>query len=44
MDISIHTQYIPPENLNSIQYIKDIQEWINEKKMKLNENKTKQKS
>ena len=40
-DISVHNQYIPPENLKSNQYIQDIQKWTSERKMKLNEKKTK---
>ena len=34
-------QFIPPENLNTTQYIGDIKKWTYEKKMKLNEKKTK---
>ena len=35
-DIPVDYQFIPPENLNTTQYIEDIKKWTYEKKMKLN--------
>ena len=39
--IPVHNQFIPSENLLSEQYLKEISNWTNAKKMKLNERKTK---
>ena len=40
-DIPVHNQFIPPEHLKSQIYLKQIQEWTDNQKMVLNENKTK---
>ena len=40
-DIQIHNQYIPPENLQSQDWLNRIDEWTMKKKMLINEKKTK---
>ena len=40
-DISVHNQFIPPQNLKSQQWLQDIDAWTTNQKMKLNQNKTK---
>ena len=41
-DIPTHNQYIPKENLNTNNYLKDIESWTDRQKMILNQKKTKQ--
>ena len=40
-DIPVHNQFIPAEHLKSQEYIRKIREWTANKKMVLNEKKTK---
>ena len=40
-DLQIHNQYIPPENLQSQDWLNKIDEWTMKKKMLINEKKTK---
>ena len=40
-DIGIGHKYLPPENVQSQNYIKKIEAWTNEKQMKLNDSKSK---
>ena len=40
-DIPAHNGYIPPENLKTQQYLNEISQWTQEKKMKLNVQKSK---
>ena len=41
VDIPIHNQYIPPENLKSQDWLKEINDWTIEQKMLINEKKSK---
>ena len=40
-DVSVHNQFIPPENLKSQNWLNQINNWTNNQKMLINENKTK---
>ena len=40
-DVGIDQKFIPKENLKSQQYLENIEKWTADKKMKLNQNKTK---
>ena len=40
-DIPTNNLYIPPQNLKSHQHLKDIEQWTDNQKMKLNTQKTK---
>ena len=40
-DIPTHNQYIPEENLESSKYVEEIKRWTENKKMILNQKKTK---
>ena len=40
-DLPQHNQFIPPENLKSQNWLNTISNWTDEKKMKINERKTK---
>ena len=40
-DVAVHNQFIPPENLKSQNWLNQINNWTNNQKMLINENKTK---
>ena len=40
-DITLHNQFIPPDNLKSQGWLKNIEQWTSDQKIVLNEKKTK---